>query len=333
VFFQFQYKYFIWLLVAIPFFILLFMLLLQWKKKARKRMGDAKLVQRLTRNFSSGLFATKFVVLSAGFAVGVIALMNPRKPGTADNVTRKGIDVVVAMDVSKSMLAADLPPNRLERAKQLINKLMDAMPDDRIGLVLFAGKAYLQMPLTSDHGAAQLFVSSASTESVPQQGTSIGDALNMSMNAFNPKERRFKSIVLITDGEEQDAQAITTAEELADQGVMINTVGVGSPEGATIIDPATGLNKVDETGNTVISKLNEETLKQVAEKTNGIYVRLQGSDEAVTELKNQLSQIQSKAFSDVSLINYKTFFMWFAGAMFILLVAELFIPERKKVIA
>jgi Ca-activated chloride channel homolog len=333
VIFQFQYKYFIWLLAALPFFILLFLLLLQWKKKAAKRMGDAKLVKRLTRNFSPPLFAAKFILLSAGFAVGVVAVMNPRKPGTADNVTRKGIDVVVAMDVSRSMLATDLPPSRLERAKQLINKLMDAMPDDRIGLVLFAGKAYLQMPLTTDHGAAQLFVSSASPEAIPQQGTSIGDALTMSMNAFNAKERRFKSIVLISDGEEQDAQGVSTAEELAEQGVMINTVGVGSPEGSTIIDPATGVNKVDETGNTVISKLNEETLKQVAEKTNGIYVRLQGSDEAVAELKNQLGQIQSKAFSDVSLINYKTFFMWFAGAMFVLLLAEIFIPERKKVIA
>jgi Ca-activated chloride channel homolog len=331
--FQFQYRFFVWLLAAIPVFILLFFLLLRWKKKAAIRMGDAKLVKLLTRNFSPHLFLTKFLVLSIGFALGVIALMNPRRPGSADNVTRNGIDVVIAMDVSKSMLAADLAPNRLERAKQLVNKLMDAMPDDRIGLVLFAGKAYLQMPLTTDHGAAKLFVSSAGPDAVPQQGTSISDALNMSMNAFDAKDRRFKSIVLISDGEEHDDQAVKTAEELKEQGVMINTVGVGSPEGSTIIDPATGMNKTDETGNTVISKLNEETLKQVSGKTNGVYVRLQGSDEAVTDLKKQLGQIQSKAFSDVSLINYKSFFMWFAGAMFVLLLAEIFIPEKRKVIA
>ena len=155
------------------------------------------MVKVLTSNFSSPLFTTKFFLLSLGFAIGVVAVMNPRKPGAADNVTRKGIDVVVAMDVSKSMLATDLAPSRLERAKQFINKLMAAMPDDRIGLVLFAGKAYLQMPLTADHGAARLFVSSASPESVPQQGTVISDALNMSVRAFNPKERRFKPIILI----------------------------------------------------------------------------------------------------------------------------------------
>ncbi|HEX7905991.1 MAG TPA: VWA domain-containing protein [Chitinophagaceae bacterium] len=320
---------FAWLLLILVFFLLLFLALLQWKKKVRKRMGDTSLIKSLTSHFSPGLFATKFILLSLSFAIGVVAVMNPRKPGATDNVTRKGIDVVIALDVSKSMLATDLPPSRLERAKQFINKLMDAMPDDRIGLVLFAGKAYLQMPLTTDHGSAQLFVSTASSDAVPQQGTSISDALHMSVNAFNVKERRFKAIVLISDGEEQDAQAVTTAEELAEQGVMINTVGVGSPEGSVIIDPATGQEKTDEAGNTVISKLNEETLQQIATKTNGVYVRLQGSDEAVTILKKQLSQIESKAFSDVSLINYKTFFMWFAGAMFILLLAENFIPERK----
>ncbi len=328
---QFQYKFFVWLLAAILFFILLFILLLQWKRKVSKKMGDARLVKLLTGNFSSALFTSKFILLSLGFALGVVALMNPRKPGATDNVARKGIDVMVALDVSNSMRATDLPPSRLERARQFINKLMDAMPDDRIGLVVFAGRAYLQMPLTTDHGAAQLFVSSAGPESVAQQGTVISDALNMSMNAFNVKERRFKSIVLISDGEEHDAQAVATAEELASQGVMINTVGAGTPEGSTLIDPATGQNKVDEAGNTVVSKLNEETLKQIAESTNGVYVRLQSSDAAVAEIKKQLSQIERKAFLDESLINYKTLFMWFAGAMFVLLLAENFIPEKKKV--
>jgi Ca-activated chloride channel family protein len=228
------------------------------------------------------------------------------------------------------MLATDLSPNRLERARQFISKLMNAMPNDRIGLVLFAGSAYLQMPLTVDHSAAQLYVSSAGPDAVPQQGTVIADALDMSVNAFNPKEKRFKAVVLISDGEEHDGQAIAKAAELAEQGVMINTVGIGSPEGATLIEPTTGQPKVDELGNQVVSRLNEESLKEIAEATNGVYVRLQGSDEAVTAITKQLSQIESKAFSDISLLNYRTFFMWFAGAMFVLLLAENFIPERKK---
>ena len=296
-------------------------------------MGDEKLVKLLISNFSSKRFNVKFVFLSLAFAFGVVGVMNPRKPGVADNVTRKGIDIVIAMDVSKSMLAADLQPSRLERAKQLIIKMMDKMPDDRIGLVVFAGKAYLQMPLTVDHGAATMFVSSASPDGVPQQGTVISDALKMSANAFNSAEHRFKSVILITDGEDHDENAIQTAKELATQGVMVNTVGVGSTGGSVITDPVTGENKKDETGNTVISKLNEDELKQIAEKTNGVYIRLQGSDETVNVLTKQLSQIERKAFDDVSLMDYKTGYIWFAAAMLLLLLVENFIPERKKAIA
>ncbi|MEI9806672.1 MAG: VWA domain-containing protein [Bacteroidota bacterium] len=293
-------------------------------------MGDKKLVKELTRNFSPKLFTLKFIILLLAITTGITAAMNLRKPGDADGVNRKGIDVVIALDVSKSMLAADLQPSRLERAKQFIGKLMNAMPDDRIGLVLFAGKAYMQMPLTTDHGAAQLFVSSAGPDAVPQQGTVISEALKMSANAFNTAERRYKAVVLISDGEDHDADAVKTAKDLAEQGMMINTVGIGSTEGAYIIDPSTGENKKDETGNPVISKLNEEELRSIAENTNGAYIRLSGSDEAVEAVKKQLSQIESRAFGDVSLMNFKTYYWWFAGAMLILLIAENFVPERKE---
>ena len=321
------------LFVAVAFLLLLFFTLLQWKKKTRKRIGDEKLVKLLINNFSSGRFAVKFLLLLIAFSLGIVAVMNPRKPGAADNSSRKGIDLAIALDVSKSMLASDLSPNRLERAKQFIGKLMSEMPNDRIALVLFAGKAYLQMPLTVDHGAAQLFVSSASPDAVPQQGTVISDALNMSAKAFNSAERRFKAVVLISDGEDHNDDAVKTAKELAEQGVMINTIGIGSTDGSTITDPATGELKKDATGTTVISKLNEEPLKEIAKETNGIYIRLESSDAAVVLLKQQLSQIESKAFSDVSQLNFTTYYMWFAAAMFILLLAENFIPERKKIIA
>jgi Ca-activated chloride channel family protein len=330
---QFQHIEFIYGLGAIAFFILLFVLLLRWKRKVVKKMGDKKLVQQLTNNFSSRLFNLKFILLLLALGTGVVAIMNLRKPADADSLARKGIDVVIAMDVSKSMLATDLQPNRLERAKQFVTKLMNAMPDDRIALVLFAGKAYMQMPLTTDHGAAQMFVASASPAAIPQQGTVISEALKMSANAFNTAERRFKAVVLISDGEDHDAEADKTSKELADQGMMINTVGIGSPEGAYIFDPATGENKKDETGNTVITKLNEEGLKLIAENTNGVYVRLESSEEAVAIIKKNLSQIEKKALGDVSLMNFKTYYWWFAGAMLIFLLTEIFIPERKKIIA
>ena len=330
--FQFQHKEFIFLFAGIAILALLFMGLLQWKKKVTKRIGDKNLVKALISNYSSKLFTSKFIVVSAAFAIGVIAVMNPRKPGESIAVNKKGIDIVIALDVSKSMLAADLAPNRLERAKQFVTKLMNEMPNDRIALVLFAGKAYLQMPLTTDHGASQLFVSSASPDAVPQQGTVISDALEMSANAFNASDKKFKTVLLISDGEDHDEDAVATAKKLSEQGVMINTIGIGSPEGATIPDPATGDVKKDEAGNTVVSKLNEDVLKQIAQETNGIYIRLQSSDEAVSILTKQLSQIDKKSFSDISQMNFKTFFIWFAAAMFILLLVENFIPERNIVV-
>ena len=327
---QFQHKELTWLFLGLVIIFLLFFLILQWKRRVSKKVGDPKLVKLLISNYSHRLFTSKYIILSAAFAIGIIAAMNPRKPATLGKENRSGIDIVIALDVSKSMLAADMPPNRLERAKQFINKLMNEMPDDRIALVLFAGKAYLQMPLTPDHGAAQLYVSAAGPASVPQQGTIISDALDMSATVFNNKDNRFRSVVLISDGEGHDDNALSTAKELAGKGVMINTVGIGSPEGTTIIDPATGTEKKDETGNVVISKLNEEELKKIAAATNGIYVRLQSSDDAVSVLKEQLSQIDRKAFSDISTMNFRNLFTWFAAVMFVLLLVENFIPERKK---
>ena len=294
-------------------------------------MGDKNLVKALIKTYSPGLFSLKFGLLSIAFAAGVTTVMDLRKPGDTEGINRKGIDIVIALDVSKSMLATDLAPSRLERAKQLINKFMNAMPNDRIGLVLFAGKAYLQMPLTTDHGAAAMFVSSASPDAVPQQGTVVSEALRRSANAFNAAERRFKAVVLISDGEDHDAEAVNTAKELAEQGMMISTVGIGSPEGSYIPDPATGQNKVDPaSGRAVISKLNEDELKQIAASTNGTYIRLQESDEAVKQLQAHLSQIESKAYGDVSLVNFKAYYWWFAAAMLLLLLAEYFIPETKK---
>ena len=328
--FTFQNPHYLLLLVVILFFIILFVLLLVWKKNTIRKIGDVKLVKQLISDYSSKLFTTRFIVFLVAFAAGIFAAANLRKPGATDSSTRKGIDVVIALDVSNSMLAIDIQPNRLERAKQMISGLMDRMPDDRVGLVLFAGRAYLQMPLTVDHSAAKLFVSTANPGSIPSQGTVISDALKISTLAFNSKDMRFKSIILISDGEDHDPEAVNQAEILSEEGVMINTVGIGSPEGSPIIDPVTGSEKTDAMGNTVISKLNEEALKQIAEKTNGTYVHLQNSDEAINSLLAHFSQIERKAFGDVALIGYKTYYLWFAGPMFLLLLAESLIPERKK---
>jgi Ca-activated chloride channel family protein len=328
---HFQYKFFAWLFAGIGLLVLLYFYLLYWKRGVKKQMGDANLIDQLIRYYSANKFMVKFILICLAFGLGVLAVMNPRKAGASDTTQRKGIDIAVALDVSKSMLAADMAPSRLERAKQLINKLMEAMPDDRIALVVFAGKAYMQMPLTADHGAASLFVSAASPEAAPQAGTVISDALDMSSRVFNQAERRFKTIVLISDGEDHDEGAIKKAADLAEQGVMINTVGIGSAEGATIIDPTTGELKKDENGNTVISKLNEDELKALAEKTNGVYIHLESTEAAVLALKAQLGQIERKAYGDVSMMNFTSYYPWLALAMLLFVLIESLISESRRI--
>lgn len=330
--FQFQYKEYVWFFTAIAFFLLLFIFLVRWKKKITKRIGNEKLVKALINDYSSRLFSTKFIFLSLAFAFGVLAVMNPRLLSSQEKISRKGIDVVIALDLSKSMMAEDVQPNRLEKAKAFINTLLGKMPDDPTGLVFFAGKAYLQMPLTVDHDALKMYVSTANPDAMPSQGTMVNDALSMCNYAFSNTQQKFKTIILISDGEDHDEEgtAIKTAADLAQSGVMINTIGVGTPEGTTIKDPITGVNKIDAAGNTVVTKLNEQELKQIAESTNGIYLHLENTNEAINDLMKHLSQIEKKAFVDTASLDYKTFYFLAAAVMFLFLVIENFIPEIRK---
>jgi Ca-activated chloride channel family protein len=231
------------------------------------------------------------------------------------------------------MLATDVKPNRLDKAKQLLYRLVDRLQNDRIGLILFAGRSYMQMPLTTDHGAAKLYISEAGPEAVPTQGTIFSEALNMANSSFNRNEHKYKAVVLISDGEDHDPEGLKIAKQLADNGVMVNTVGIGSPEGSEIIDPETKEVKKDEKGNTVISKLNEQELTGISDATNGIYIHLENLEDATITLTQRLDSIEKRALTDSEFINYKNYFPWFIGLAGLLLVIELFIPERKRKIA
>ena len=247
-----------------------------------------------------------------------------------ENVQRKGVDVMLVLDVSKSMLARDIKPSRLERAKQFLLRLTDQLQNDRIGLILFAGRAYLQMPLTSDHGAARMYIQDASPDVVPTQGTVIAEALAMANTAFNSKERKYKSIVLISDGEDHDPDALKVAKQLAADGVMINTVGIGTPDGSPIEDPATGELNKDQDGHTVMSKLNEAELQGLSDATNGRYLRLDNLDDALITMTQQLDNAEKKSMNDAEFIDYKSYFQWFLGAAFWVLLAEFLLSERRR---
>lgn len=327
--FRFQHIDYLIALAAIPLLAALFYLVLKWKKDTKKKIGDEKLVNQLIGNYSSKNFLIKFIVSTLALALIIGGIANPQRPGDMENVNRKGVDLVLAMDVSKSMLAEDIKPNRLERARQVVYKLMDRLPDDRIGLVLFAGRAYLQMPLSTDHAAARMYIQQAGPDVVPTQGTIIAEALRMGNTAFNSKERKFKSIILITDGEDHDPAAVQLAQQLVTEGVMINTVGIGSPTGAPIVDPMTREYKKDEHGNTIISRLNEAELQQLASVSKGVYVRLDDVDAAVKKIIDQLGTIEQTALEDSAFRDYKNYFQWLLAAGLLLVVIEFFWPERK----
>src|SRR6185437_387668 len=267
---HFQYiEYFI-ALAAVPLMIFFYFQLLKWKKKTSKKIGDASLVNELTSDYSPKKFLTKFIFFIAAFTLCVIAVAGLVTPNGNQKINRKGTDLMIALDVSKSMLAQDIQPSRLERAKQLISTLINNSPEDRVGLVIFAGRAYLQMPLTIDHEAAKMYLAAATPDDVPTQGTVISDALKMCFAAFNSNDKTFKSVLLISDGEDHDDEAIKVTKLLAKDGIMVNTIGIGSPEGSPILNPATGQYLKDDKGQTVITKLNEKELSDIAKAGHGI---------------------------------------------------------------
>ena len=329
---QFQYPQLLWALAAIPVFILLYLLNLLWRKRSVKRIGDPVIIRALYKGYSPVKSVIKFSLIILAYACGCIAMANPRKPDLTTAEARKGIDIMIALDVSNSMLADDVKPNRLTQAKKFISQIMERLEDDRIGLVLFAGNAYVQMPLTFDHNTANMIVSVAAPSSFRSQGTVIGEALQKSDLAFQEESKRFKTIILITDGETHDQNAVEQATELGKKGVTINTIGIGSEGGASIVDTVSGGIKKDLSGNVVVSKLNEPLLKEIATITNGQYVRLQNTVEASDALVQHLAGIEKTALGDLSQLSYTSFYLWLAWPLFFLLVAELFTPDKKKIV-
>ncbi len=320
-------------LLLIPLIIVLYYRLISWKKKQGLRIGDPALISQLVKSFSARNFALKFILICVAVFSLVAGLANLRAKGSAENISRQGVDVMIMLDVSKSMLAQDVKPSRLDKAKQLLYRLTDRLQNDRIGLILFAGRSYMQMPLTTDHSAAKLYISEAGPEAVPTQGTVFAEGLTMANNSFNRNEHKYKAVVLISDGEDHDPDALRIAKQMADDGVMVNTVGIGSVDGSQIIDPETREPKKDDKGNIVISKLNEKELTDISDATNGIYIHLENLEDATITLSQRLDSIEKRALSDSEFINYKNYFPWFIGLAGILLVLELFIPERKRKIA
>ena len=239
------------LFILIPL-VLLFFYVIKWKQSAKKKLGDARLVDLLSKDYSPQRYRFKIIIVLFAIGLGIIAMCNLRKPLQIKGSKANGIDVMVALDVSKSMLSQDEKPSRLDKAKQFINQLTDKLENNRVGLIVFAGQAYLQMPLTADATATKMFVGNASPDFIAVQGTNLSAALQLADASLDTKEKKYKTVILITDGEDHEDKAIDVAKELADHGTVLHTIGVGSAEGSPITEPGTNEYKRDENGQTII---------------------------------------------------------------------------------
>lgn len=327
--YRFQHTEHLYFLAALILFVLLFVLLIVWRGKKLKKIGDTRLVNDQLLGFIPGRMTLKFILLLLAFSSLVIGWANLQKGSGTEKTQRKGLDVMIALDVSKSMLAKDIQPDRLTRAKQLISAMLDKMKNDRVGLVVFAGKAYLQVPLTIDYGAMKMMLQNVNPGMVPTQGTVIGEAIDMATRSFSQKEKKYKSLIIISDGEDHDETALAKVREARDAGVVIHTVGVGSPEGATLFDADTKGIKTDDEGKPIVSRLNEEELKSIAAAGNGTYSLLRNSDAVALRLVDEIDGMEQKNLGVVSFSSYASYFQYFLAAAFLLLVAEWLLPGAK----
>ncbi len=329
--FQFQHIDYLYALALLPLFIVLFVSLTYWRKKKLRKIGDETLMSQQIQGYIPGRNTFKFILISIAFAAMVIGWANLRMGDKTEKVERKGVDVVIALDVSKSMLAKDLQPDRLTRAKQLIMRLTDKMKNDRVALVIFAGKSYMQVPLTVDYSAVKMILQNVSPDMVPSQGTVVADAINMGLESFSRNERKYKSLIIISDGEDHDEQAVEAARKAADEGVIIHTVGVGSAQGSTLYDPDTKSLKLDENGNPVVSKLNEGALKSISMAGHGSYSLLVNADEVADKINNSLEGMEQKNLGSLMFTDFTSYFQYFLLTGFVLLIAEWLLPGARKI--
>jgi Ca-activated chloride channel homolog len=331
--FRFAEPDFFWALILIPVFIIIFELMMYWKRNAVKRFGDYQIIRSLMPDISRNRLVFKFILGMLAFSLIIIGLANPQIGSKLEKIERKGIDIVIAIDVSESMLAQDIKPNRLQRARQAISRLVDELGNDRIGIVVFAGRAYTQLPITTDYAAVRLFVSNISTESVPVQGTAIAEAINLSIDLFDESETE-KAIIIITDGEDHEGDVIEAAKKAVANNIRIYTVGMGLPEGAPIpvYDRAGNQQgfKKDRSNNTVISRLDETMLQEIATAGNGKYVRANNTQVGLRIIFDEISQLEKTEFESRMFTDYEDRFQWFLAPALLLLLIEFLIFERRS---
>ncbi len=330
--YELDHPYYFYLIGLVPLLILGHIVLQLWKRKTRKTFGDSELLEKLAPE-KSPLKPVLKLILTLLIVVSIsVGLVNPKIGSSLETVKREGIDVVFALDVSKSMLAEDARPNRLIKAKQIISRTLDQMVSDRVGIIIYAGQAYPQLPITTDYGAARLFLQTVDTEIIPSQGTAIADAIELASRYFDDESQKNRMLIILSDGEDHEEGLEEAARQAAEQGIKIYTIGIGTEKGAPIPDIRNGANvgfKRDRHNEIVVSRLQSENLKQIANAANGGYVNGKTTRDAVNSIIQTIEKMEKKEFESQVFADYKDQFQWFLGLALILLVLDTFILERK----
>lgn len=331
---RFEHPEYLYGLIVIPVLVIIYILIRLWQDKTFKRFANIEMRGYLIPQRSGRRGVFKFVVFLLMITCLIFGLANLQSGSKMEEVKREGIDLYIAVDVSNSMNAQDIVPSRLDRSKQAINKLINDMKGDRLGVIVFADKAFVQLPVTTDYAAAKMFLASVNTSSVASQGTAIGEAINLAVNSFSEDERS-KAIIIISDGEDHENEAaIEAAKAAAKKGIRIYTIGMGLPDGAPIPEynqygRMMGYKK-DKKGNTVVTRLDEDMLRRIADAGNGIYVRANNSNVGLEKIYDDISKLDKTEIETQVFTDYEDQFQWFIGAAIILLLIELFVSSGKK---
>ncbi len=315
------------LLLLVPLMPLLYGLVRWMRRQRLRRIGDETLVKQLMPSWSGSKGWVRLVLFDLAFAFFIIGLARPQIGAKLQERETKGAEIMICLDVSNSMLAKDYSPNRLERAKLAISRITDKLQDDRIGLIIFAGSSFVQLPITNDYVSAKMFLSSISTESVPVQGTAIGDAILTAARSFSAQSEKSRAIIVITDGENHEDDPVEAAKQAAELGIRIYTIGVGSLRGEPI--PLDGDLMKDKDGNIVVTHLDEETLQKIAAAGNGAYVHAGNEEFGLNPIINDLKRLEDETFNSMVFEEFDEQYMYFFAVALVLLVIEMLIGERR----
>lgn len=333
--FRFDNPEYLYLLLLIPILLGMRYYTYLRDRKRWRQLGEKKILKDLTPEYSAGRKKLKYILTLCMFVLGVLLVARPQFGSKIENVKRKGVEVIVALDVSNSMLAADVSPNRLQKSKRIVSQLIDGMENDKVGLIVFAGKAYMQIPITSDYVSAKLFMNSISPSVVPMQGTAIGDAIDLATRSFGEgdedEERKVgRAIIVITDGENFEDDARAAAARAAKKDILVHVVGVGTAEGAPIPQEGMLSFKKNIDGETVITRLNEQMCGEIAREGNGIYVQADNSNNAERVIGKAVDAMSKSDVVSKVYTQYDEQFQWVALLLIILALVEIIISERKN---